>query len=686
MITTLLIANRGEIACRIIRTCRCLGIRAVAVYSDADARALYVRLADEAVHIGPALARESYLNIDAILAAARRAEADAIHPGYGFLAENASFAQACVGAGLTFVGPSPAAMAALGDKRAARELAARAGVPVLPGYSGEDQSDDALRSAAERIGWPLMIKAAAGGGGVGMRLVERAADLIEALDQARRAARQAFGAGELLLERALVAPRHVEIQVFGDQQGNVVHLGERECSIQRRRQKVIEETPAPDLAPDLRAALGAAAVGLARAAGYTGAGTAEFLLDREGAYFFLEMNTRLQVEHAVTECTTGLDLVEWQIRVAEGQPLPLRQEQIIQRGHAIEARLYAEDPARGFLPATGEILHWRAPAGAGVRVDHGIASGEIISIHYDPLLAKIIAHGPDRATAIRRLARALERMTVLGVQTNQALLRALLGHPAFQAGTTDTEFLTRYGADWREPVGDLPTALIAATLAQWLQHPRPDGSRGYWRNNLSQPQIYRYAVPFRNESVEVRLTPSRKAEGFQVVVTTEPEVTAAVELNEIVYPAAANAPTASALLSQRERGLEAEGQPTNLDLTLTIDGHRQHAILAYDTEVCWVQTRHGVVRLRAQPRLPIPGSPADAAGSLRAPMPGKVLAVLVQPGQRVAKGDALLKLEAMKMEHTIRTAADGVVETIYFAPGDTVDADALLVKIAEIRE
>ncbi len=657
MITTLLIANRGEIACRIIRTCRRLGIRAVAVYSDADARALHIRLADEAVHIGPAPARESYLNIDAILAAARRTEADAIHPGYGFLAENPGFAQACAEAGLTFVGPSPAAMAALGDKRAARELAAHAGVPVLPGYGGEDQSDDALRSAADRIGWPLMVKAAAGGGGVGMRLVEHAGDLEEALDHARRAARQAFGAGELLLERALVAPRHVEIQVFGDQQGNLVHLGERECSIQRRRQKVIEETPAPGLAPDLRASLGAAAVGIARAAGYTSAGTAEFLLDRDGAHFFLEMNTRLQVEHPVTECATGLDLVEWQIRVAEGQPLPLRQEEIIQRGHAIEARLYAEDPARGFLPATGEILRWRPPKGAGVRVDGGIAGGEIISIHYDPLLAKIIAYGPDRATAIRRLVHALEMTTLLGVQTNQAFLRALLGHQAFQAGTTDTDFLARHLADWHEPLGDLPAALIGATLAQWLQHPRPDGSRGYWRNNLSQPQVYRYAVPLRDDAVEVRLTPMRKAGSFQVVVALDPEVTAAVELDE------------------------GEGQPTTVDLALTIDGHRQRAVLACDGAVWWVQTRLGVVRLRALPRLPIPAPPADAGGSLRAPMPGKVLAVLVQPGQPVAKGDALLKLEAMKMEHTIRTAAAGVVEAVYFAPGDTVDADALLIKI-----
>ncbi len=459
MITSLLIANRGEIACRIIRTCRRLGIRAVAVYSDADAGALHVRLADEAVSIGRAPAGESYLAIEQIVGAARRAAVDAVHPGYGFLAESAVFAAACAAAGLVFVGPTPEAITALGDKRAARELAARAGVPVLPGYGGDDQSDAAFEQAAGLIGWPIMVKAAAGGGGKGMRMVERPDDLRPALESARRAARGAFGSGELIIERALAAPRHVEFQVFGDQHGNIIQLGERECSIQRRHQKVIEEAPAPTLAPELRAAMGAASVAIARAAGYTNAGTVEF-------FYFLEMNTRLQVEHPVTECVTGLDLVEWQIRVAEGQPLPLRQDQVRLHGHAVEARLYAEDPANGFLPATGTVLLWGAPIGEGLRIESGVQTGDQVTIHYDPLLAKIVAHAPDRAMAIRRLARAIEAIALLGVTNNRAFLRAILDHPAFQAAALSTGFLAEHFADWAEPEGDLPLALIAATLAQ----------------------------------------------------------------------------------------------------------------------------------------------------------------------------------------------------------------------------
>ncbi|HEY3232904.1 MAG TPA: biotin carboxylase N-terminal domain-containing protein [Roseiflexaceae bacterium] len=683
MITSLLIANRGEIACRIIRTCRRLGIRAVAVYSDADVRARHVELADEAIRIGPPPASESYLVIDAIIAAARRAAADAIHPGYGFLAENGDFAQACATAGILFIGPTPAAIAALGNKRAARELAAQAGVPTIPGYDGADQSDAALRRAAGRIGWPLIVKAASGGGGKGMRVVQRLADLDAALAAARHEARQAFGSDELILEHALPAPRHIEFQIFGDQQGNLIHLGERECSIQRRHQKVIEEAPAPELTPALRTAIGAAAVAVGRAAGYKNAGTVEFLLDRDGGFYFLEINTRLQVEHPITECTTGLDLVEWQIRVTEGQPLPLRQEDVRIAGHAIEARLYAEDPANGFLPATGEILLWREPAGEGVRVDSGIRSGDQVSIYYDPLLAKIVVHGPDRAAAIRRLVRALETTALLGIQTNLSFLHAVLHHPAFQAGAVSTTYLAEHFAGWAEPADAIPLALFAATLAQWVQHPQLDSNRGYWRNNRDQPQIYRFVAPPRAEPVEVRLTPARQAATFQIALSLEPDVTVAVELNAL-EPARIPVATASpALRSQPEAGSGGEGQPVAHDLTLTVDGHRQHVTLVCAEDAWWVQTQRGVVRLRSVPLLPEPAPPADAGGSLRAPMPGTVLAVLVDMGQRVTKGDALLKLEAMKMEHTIRTAADGVVEAIYFAPGATVEADALLVKIRE---
>jgi acetyl-CoA carboxylase biotin carboxylase subunit len=701
LITSLLIANRGEIACRIIRTCRRLGIRAVAVYSDADARALHVRLADEAVHIGPSPPGESYLSIDAIVGAARQAAAEAVHPGVGFLAENSDFARACETAGLVFIGPTPGAIAASGNKWAARELIERAGVATLPGYGGADQSDAALRREAERVGWPLMVKAAAGGGGKGMRLVERAPDLDDALAAARREAKQAFGSDELILERALQAPRHIEFQIFGDQHGGLIHLGERECSVQRRYQKVIEETPSPALTPELRAEIGVAAVAAGRAVGYTGAGTVEFLLDRDGSFYFLEINARLQVEHPVTECVTSLDLVEWQIRVAEGQPLPLRQEDVRMAGHAIEARVYAESPASDFLPATGTVALWREPVGAGIRVDSGIQSGELVSIYYDPLLAKIIAHGPDRATACRRLARALETTTLLGLTNNLALLRAVLIHPAYQAGELSTAFLGQHFAGWNEPGGDLLLALIAATLAQWAQHPQLDTNRGYWRNNPDRPQLYRFAVAPHDDLVEVQLTPERRTASYRITVARQREVAATVELNSMAVsshpptspPSAPGEgeqllpfPTGGGQAQRRGQagwGMEGANQPTAYDLSLTVNGHRQRVTLASVGDTWWIQTRVGVVRLRALPLLPEPKPPAGAGGSLRAPMPGSVLAVLVVLGQRVARGEPLMKLEAMKMEHIIRTAADGVVEAIYFVPGDTVEADALLLKIKE---
>ncbi|HBE25940.1 MAG TPA: 3-methylcrotonyl-CoA carboxylase, partial [Ktedonobacter sp.] len=487
MINTILIANRGEIACRVIRTCRRLGIRTVAIYSDADTHARHVRMADEAIHVGPSPSSESYLVIDAVIGAARRSGADAIHPGFGFLAENSDFAQACADAGLVFIGPTPAAIAAMGNKHAARDLVARVGVPILPGYGGADQSEDRLQREAEHIGWPLMVKAAAGGGGKGMRLVPRLADLHDACVTARREAQQAFGSDELILERALITPRHIEFQIFGDQHGNLIHLGERECSIQRRHQKVIEESPSVALTAALREAMGTAAVAAARTVNYSNAGTVEFLLDHDGTFYFLEINTRLQVEHPVTECVTGLDLVEWQIRVAEGELLPLCQEGLRLNGSAMEVRLYAENPANDFLPVTGEILLWREPEGEGIRVENGIQSGDQVSIYYDPMLAKIIAYGSDRAAACRRLLRALETTTLLGLTSNRSYVYAVLNHPVFQAGELSTAFLADYFADWTEPVGDIPLALIAVTLAQWLEHSQLETNRGYWRNNPNRP-------------------------------------------------------------------------------------------------------------------------------------------------------------------------------------------------------
>jgi geranyl-CoA carboxylase alpha subunit len=650
MIHTLLIANRGEIACRIIRACRRLGIRAVAVYADADAGARHVRLADEAIHIGPSPAAESYLAIERILDAARRSQADAIHPGFGFLAENAEFARACATAGFIFIGPGPEAIEAMGNKRAAKMVVSAAGVPVIPGYHGTDQRDDALQQAAGQIGFPLMVKAAAGGGGKGMRLVHAPDELLAALAAARREAQQAFGSADLLLERALIRPRHIEFQVVGDQHGNLIHLGERECSIQRRHQKVIEEAPAPGLSPTLRARMGEAAVRAARAVHYTNAGTVEFLLDENGDFYFLEMNTRLQVEHPVTEMVTGIDLVAWQIRLAEGAPLPLSQE-VALRGHAIEARLYAENPANDFLPATGPVLLWREPTGDGLRVESGVQTGDDVSIYYDPMLAKIIAHGPDRPTAVRRLIYALETATLLGLSNNLTFLRDALRHPAFLAGDLSTRFIEERMAGWQPPAGDHNLALIAATLAQFARHPRPPIHGGYWRNNPNRPLLYRYALSGPDEPVEVTLAPQKTAGDF---IVTGPDGRYAVTLHE-----------------QSEH-----------DLVLSVAGHRQRVVTAVAPDhTWWVQTRAGVVTLQALPLLPAPTPVAGAGGSLRAPMPGAVLAVLVEVGQRVRQGQALMKLEAMKMEHTIRTMADGVVEAIYYTAGDTVEADAHLLQI-----
>ena len=464
----ILIANRGEIACRIIRTARALGYRTVAVFSDADTDALHGRQADEAVRIGPPPVQDSYLNIDALLAAAKLAGADAVHPGYGFLSENAAFAEACARAGLVFIGPPAAAIAAMGNKARAKALMEAAGVPCVPGYQGPDQSDERFTMEGRRIGFPLMVKAAAGGGGRGMRLVTSADDLANALARARSEAASAFGSDELILEHAVPDARHIEIQVFADQHGNIIHLGERDCSIQRRHQKVIEETPSPAVSTELRAKMGEAAVAAARAIGYVGAGTIEFLLDQSGKFYFLEMNTRLQVEHPVTEAVTGVDLVAWQLRVAAGERLPLDQHEVRFSGHAIEARLYAEDPHKNFLPQTGTLIDWRPASGTGVRIDHGLAPGQSVSPFYDPMLAKVIAHGATREEARRRLLVALEDTVALGLTTNRSFLIAMLRHPAFAAGEATTAFIDRHfsaGSDaMRRPQADLRTLALAAVL------------------------------------------------------------------------------------------------------------------------------------------------------------------------------------------------------------------------------
>jgi len=649
VIRSILIANRGEIACRIVRSCQRLGIRTVAVYSEADAGAKHVKMADTAVHLGPPPATHSYLNQDAILAAARQTGVDAIHPGYGFLAENANFARACTEAGFLFIGPNPDAIALMGNKRAAKQLVAQAGVPVVPGYSGDDQSDGRFHTEAQKMGTPLLVKAAAGGGGKGMRTVLALGELPDALAAARREALQAFGSDELLLEKLVLQPRHVEIQVFGDQHGNVIHLGERDCSIQRRHQKVVEESPSPALTPELRAKMGATAVAAARAVNYDNAGTVEFLLDAEGNFYFLEMNTRLQVEHPVTEMVTGLDLVAWQIGVAAGEPLPLAQEAVRLSGHAIEARLYAENPASNFLPVTGPVLLWRAPAGDGVRVDDGIQSGDEVSVHYDPMLAKIIAHGPDRQTAVQRLVRALETAVLLGFTHNLPYLHAIVQQPDFAAGRYSTHFLAEQLAEWRPPAGDVPLALIGAALAQFYRWPQHPHSGGHWRNNPNGAIRSQFIV--NEESITVLLAPRRfKTNQFDITLD---------EGRFAVFCAPQAGPA----------------------WTVMVNGRIHNLLIVPHGDEFWVQTESGAICATALPRLPRKTAVSATAGSLRAPMPGSVLAVLVQAGQAVAEGEALLKLEAMKMEHTIRAPAAGLVAEIYYAPGDAVPADAQLLRL-----
>jgi geranyl-CoA carboxylase alpha subunit len=672
MIRKVLVANRGEISCRIMRTCRAMGIATVAVYSDADANARHVREADEAVRIGASAASASYLNIPALLAAAKRTGADAVHPGYGFLAERAEFAAACRDARIAFIGPAPEVIARMGDKSEARRLMSAAGVPVVPGYDDADQTDARLLAAAREIGFPLMVKAAAGGGGKGMRVVERERDLPEALAAARREAQSAFGDARLLLERLIRDARHIEFQIFGDAQGRIIHLGERECSIQRRHQKVIEETPSVALTPELRARIGEAAVTVGRQLGYTNAGTVEFILAPDGQFYFLEVNTRLQVEHPVTELVTGLDLVRWQIQVAEGRPLPVSQEQVTFTGHGIEARVYAEDPAQGYLPATGTLALWREPQDAGVRVDAGVSTGDAITIYYDPLVAKINAHGADRTEALRRLERALRRTTLFGVRNNIAYLRRVLLHPAFLAGAISTEFLERHAAELADPVANEAglSALEIAALACALQHAGAAFTSGAplasWRNNRNRPLVERFApleiapgsgYSPRNLPVEVRLLPGADQTFAATIVDGERINTPSVGLVERDGP----------------------------DLTLIVDGLRRRVTaVEVSPGEWWAQASDGeTVVLRWLSPLPEPDARVRSGDSLAAPMPGQVLALLVEEGQAVRAGDPLLILEAMKMEHTIRAPHDGVVTAIYALQGTQVAASAVLLDVRQ---
>ena len=661
MFDSLLIANRGEIACRVIETARGLGIRCIAVHSDADADARHVALADRAVNIGPAPARESYLRIPAIIAAARAEGADAVHPGYGFLAENADFAQACIDAGLVFVGPPVAAIRAMGDKGAARALAEAAGVPVLPGAAGEERDDAALARAAVQIGFPLVVKPAAGGGGKGMRIVADEAGLDAALAAARREAGAAFGDDRLVLERWLDRPRHVEVQVFADRAGNVVHLFERDCSVQRRHQKVVEEAPA--VPARLRARLAEAAVALARAVDYLGAGTVEFLVGADGAFYFLEMNTRLQVEHRVTELITGLDLVEWQLRVAAGEPLPGAQEEIALSGHAIEARVYAEDPARDFLPAAGRIEHLELPApGDDLRIDVGVRAGDAVTAHYDPLIAKIVAWGTTRRRAIDRLATALGESCIAGPATNLDFLRRLLAHGDFVAGPVDTGFVAREIETLAPPPAPPGAPALALAALDRLRRraravereARASGdpvSPWHRADGLRLNAPARVSLRFRDAAGAYRVIATARGDGYRMAIGDE-----VLDLDAV----------------------EVDGET----VAARIDGVPRRARLVAGEGAVTVVLDHHAWRLGDDDVAALADASEDAAGRLVAPMPGRVVAVMVEPGARVARGAALMIVEAMKMEHTITAPAAGRVSAVHFAPGERVEEGAELVTLA----
>ena len=651
----ILIANRGEIALRVIRTCRAMGIATVAVYSDADANAPHVRFADEAVRLGEAPVKDSYLNAERILEAAKLTGAEAIHPGYGFLSENAEFAEACAAAGIIFIGPSPEAIRKMGLKSPARKLAAAAGCPVVPGYDGEAQGDETLRAEILKIGFPVLIKASAGGGGKGMRVVRSEHEIADAIESARREAEKSFGNGALLLEKFIESARHVEVQLLGDQQGNLVHLFERDCSLQRRHQKVIEESPSPAVSPELRSKMGEAAVKVGQAIGYSNAGTVEFILTPTSEFYFIEVNTRLQVEHPVTEAVTGLDLVKLQIEIAEGKPLPFSQSDLKTSGHAIEARLYAEDPDNSFLPATGTLHDWRLPESIdGLRIDAGVETGSEIGIYYDPMLAKLIAHAEDRATAIRKLSYALRQLSAQGVTTNCEFLIRLIEHADFVGGEAHTSFITEHLDELIGGANEPLNRASAIAAALYLQQS--------WQSAdslLSQiPPSYRNN-PYRAPSIKLKVGETETEVGWQFV-GGKFEVMA---LGESV--------TAEILDCERDA------------IRLAIDGVQREFRITEVGDTSYVHSSLGSRVVSRLARHPIPQS-ASSSGAASSPMPGVVLKILVSEGQQVAAGDALLILEAMKMEQTIRAAADGFVEKINVQTGQVVSPGDVLVQVRAV--
>jgi len=641
-----LVANRGEIALRVMRSARKLGLGVVVVYSDADRDALHVRQADQAVRIGEALPAQSYLNISAIIAAAKASGADAVHPGYGFLAENEDFAQACKDAGLVFIGPSPQAIEAMGNKAGAKEIMRKAGVPCVPGYQGSEQSDEVMLVEAKKIGFPVMIKAVAGGGGRGMRLVTDAASFPDALRSARSEAKAAFGDPTVILERAIQNPRHIEIQVFGDSHGNAIHLGERDCSVQRRHQKLIEEAPSPAVTPELRAKMGEVAVAAVRALRYEGAGTLEFLLDASGEFYFMEMNTRLQVEHPVTEAITGLDLVELQLRVARGEPLPVKQQDIRFVGHAIEVRLCSEDAAHDFMPQSGRMARWQVPD--GIRVEHALQSGAEIPPFYDSMIAKVVSHGATREEARGRLIVGLEQLTAFGVTTNQAFLMACLRHPGFARGEATTAFIGAHRDELLAPSANAAFDTALAGLLLYVTNPRAPSWRGGRSLSATFPLPAKFEIAGHGHELEV----TRERDGS--------------------YTVAAD-------------GRQDRFEIDQLDpdaIRFRHDGVMDSAKFLREGDRLYLQHR-GIPLAVTDLTLAAPKAAASNGGDgkVRAALNGRVVAVLVKPGDRVAAGQPVLTLEAMKMEHIHKAGIDGVVAAIDVAEGEQVTTGRIVVEI-----
>ena len=664
MFTKILIANRGEIACRVARTARRMGIGTVAVYSDVDADALHVRSCDEAIRLGPAPPRESYLNAAAILGAAAASGAQAIHPGYGFLSENEAFAEACAEAGVVFIGPPPRAIAAMGSKSAAKIIMGNARVPLVPGYHGDGQDPRMLAQEAKQIGFPVLIKATAGGGGKGMKIVTQADEFAGALASAQREAKASFGDDRVLLERYLQSPRHIEIQVFADTHGDAVYLFERDCSVQRRHQKVLEEAPAPGMDVARRRAMGEAAVAAAKAIGYVGAGTVEFIALQDGTFYFMEMNTRLQVEHPVTEMITGLDLVEWQLRVASGERLPKRQDELTIHGHAIEARLYAEDPDRGFLPSIGRIAHWRMPQeSARIRVDTGVREGDLVSPFYDPMLAKLIVWGEDRAVACAQMSNALAQCEVVGVATNIAFLERVVAHEAFANARLDTGLIdANRDALFPAAVAVPESVLIAAAIAEYMgvqrnmppkrpsarATPAPRGTQpDAWRLNAA-PAAFHFTYADGDERCDVRVEPHGGHDA------------------RVVLPAR----TVDVHFTERDGRLVLEAEGIASTATVIADGELRHVFVPGARR-----------KLMFVDPLAHAGEVETHGGHLTAPMSGAIVAVMVKSGDKVVRGAPLVVLEAMKMEHTIVAPADGVVASVNFGVGDRVAEGADLVDI-----